>query len=568
MGIFGINSKKQYVYGCRRCGYAEIFTSEKRKCPRCYHDMSITNISIDEFEELSETIDKLMNRVGVFFYGDEYLKTKKFDNVLVIKGIDDSTLELGNKCIVVKTIDETLTILKTQIKNVQIQKIDAESDAIRFILDDSVYIFFVLRTTDENDVKKFEYLKQTLEAIVQFRQLKEEENRRLEEERIRIEEENRRKERIRIEEEEKRQEEEIMRAKEEMIRIENERKRKEEHRRREEEKQEAIEKQKLEEQNRKRQEYIKRQQEIWIESALNYKFPPIDLLDPISQNYLTLSTIIDSDSFRLFDGKLAIVLGVDIIGKPVIVDMAQVAHLFVSGESGVGKSTLLDTIIMGTIYMHDPQDIQLILVELGSISFKSYTSLPRTMIETNDYSKVEVLLTWIWDEIQSRTRLLQEMKVRNIDLYNDKMKTIRNMGYNTMPRILVVIDEISSILRFKKDIRETLSRLLLNARNTGIHFIIADSDTSNKNVKEFYNMIPSKIAFSTNTHAGIMRDFKMGGTDTLSRQGEFIFKSVHDNTPIRVTAPRVSDEEIYRVVTYASERNVEYMEALKRVTTS
>ncbi len=266
-----------------------------------------------------------------------------------------------------------------------------------------------------------------------------------------------------------------------------------------------------------------------------------------ARDMIYLRDILLSEEMRNLPSKLAFGLGKDISGKPVITDLAKMPHLLIAGATGSGKSVCINTIIMSLIMRTTPDDLRLVLIDPKKVELAGYNDLPHLInqVVTDPDGALETLY-WAVKEMEKRYELLQEEKVRDINGYNEKARTLKD--YDPLPFIVIIIDEFADLIMTSgKDIELPITRLAQMARAVGIHLILA---TQRPSIKVITGIIkanfPARVAFQVSSRVDSRVILDMIGAERLLGQGDMLFIPPGKALPERIHGAYVSDHEIAR----------------------
>lgn len=271
-----------------------------------------------------------------------------------------------------------------------------------------------------------------------------------------------------------------------------------------------------------------------------------------------LRPVIESDAFHSVGSQLAIALGRDVAGKPVVADLASMPHLLVAGTTGSGKSVCLTSLTVCLAVNNTPEDLRLVLIDPKMVELVRFNGLPHLFgkVET-DLKRIVGVLRWCTAEMDRRYRLLEEAKARDIEAYNRRAR--RRGDMERLPRIVVMLDELADLMMLAPDQTErTLVRLAQMARATGLHLVVATQRPSTDIVTGLIKAnFPARISFAVASAVDSRVILDTTGAETLLGRGDMLFLSPEAGTPVRVQGAYVSDLEIERVVEYWQEEAAE-----------
>lgn len=257
---------------------------------------------------------------------------------------------------------------------------------------------------------------------------------------------------------------------------------------------------------------------------------------------------------------IKLALGKMLDGRPYIGDLEDMPHLLVAGATGTGKSVCINTIITSILFQHSPDEVKLLLIDPKKVELINYIGLPHLLIseplvEIND---IVTALKWIREETEQRFNLFKDMRVVNINAYNNYAK---NNGMQTIHKIVIVIDEASELMtRAKKEVEDTLSSLARIGRAAGVHLIFAtQSPTKDVITSEIQNNLNTKIAFAVSDYVHSQVIFKTAGAEKLLGKGDMFLKGSGGELT-RIQCSYVDPEEIQNVVKYIIDNNEAYFD--------
>ncbi len=270
---------------------------------------------------------------------------------------------------------------------------------------------------------------------------------------------------------------------------------------------------------------------------------------------VTLREVIDSDEFRNHKSKLAVALGKDISGAPVIMDLAKMPHLLIAGATGAGKSVCINTLIISLIYKADPNEVKLVMIDPKQVELGVYNGIPHLLIPVvKDAKKATGALSWAVQEMTERYSIFERHNVRNIQSYNELME-LEGTPENKMPSIVIIIDEFADLMMVAPgDVENYVCRIAQLARAAGMHLVIATQRPVVKfitgNIKA---NVPSRISFMVASYKDSMTILDQGGAEKLVGKGDMLYMPVGETKPARMQCAFVSDEDVKKVVSAVSE---------------
>lgn len=282
---------------------------------------------------------------------------------------------------------------------------------------------------------------------------------------------------------------------------------------------------------------------------------------------VTLAEVLMSNEMRSAKSPLAVALGRDIAGKPVICDIAKMPHLLIAGQTGSGKSVCINAIINSLLFRSSPEEVRMIMIDPKVVELQCYNVVPHLLIPVvSDPHKAAGALQWAVAEMLDRYHKMQTRNVREISAYNAKL----GPDEEKLPRIVIIIDELADLmLACKKEVEESIIRIAQLARAAGIHMIVA---TQRPTVDVITGLIkaniPSRIAFAVSSSIDSRTILDQNGAEKLLGKGDMFYFPTGASSPIRVQGCFLSDPETERVVNYiGSHSQVEFaanlMEAME-----
>jgi DNA segregation ATPase FtsK/SpoIIIE, S-DNA-T family len=282
-----------------------------------------------------------------------------------------------------------------------------------------------------------------------------------------------------------------------------------------------------------------------------------------SVSVVALRGILESDSFKKKKSRLKIALGQDVSGGAITADLGGMPHLLIAGATGSGKSVCINAIIACLLYDNSPDDLRLIMVDPKRVELVNFNGIPHLLgpVVVNS-EEVVACLRWVVREMDNRFTLFAKHKVRNIDAYNEQMD--KTDGDNTMPYVVVLIDELADLmLAAPDDTEKLLTRLAQMARATGIHMVIA---TQRPSVDVVTGLIkanfPSRISFAVTSSVDSRVVLDTIGAEKLLGRGDMLYMSSDSSKLLRLQGCFVSDDELARLVHFWREKAITDMRVI------
>ena len=276
-----------------------------------------------------------------------------------------------------------------------------------------------------------------------------------------------------------------------------------------------------------------------------------------------LSGILDSDQWRKADEPLTFAIGKDISGAPVIGELNKMPHLLIAGQTGSGKSVMINTLLCSLLYRNAPSDMKLILVDPKQVEMAPYADIPHLLTPVIvEPEKTISALKWAVNEMERRYSLLAEEKVRDIHSYNDKVKSrkttvsvpdedgnIQQVDEGTMPYVVIVIDELADLMMVAaRDVEALIVRIAQKARAVGIHLVLATQRPSVDVITGLIKAnIPARIAFTVASQVDSRTILDQIGAEKLLGQGDMLMKTATMPKPKRLQGAWVMDSEVNKI---------------------
>jgi S-DNA-T family DNA segregation ATPase FtsK/SpoIIIE len=274
-----------------------------------------------------------------------------------------------------------------------------------------------------------------------------------------------------------------------------------------------------------------------------------------------LSEILGSQAYAAVSSPLAIALGKDIAGNPVVADLARMPHLLVAGTTGSGKSVALNAMILSLLYKAEPRSTRLILIDPKMLELSVYQDIPHLLAPVViDMKQAVNALAWCVNEMERRYKLMNFVGARNLSGYNHKVadgKFTDPLALDTgnpqklapMPNIVVVIDELADLMMvIGKKVEELIARLAQKARAAGIHLVLATQRPSVDVITGLIKAnIPSRIAFQVSSKVDSRTILDQSGAEALLGAGDMLYLPPGTGLPQRVHGAFVADHEVHKV---------------------
>ncbi len=257
-----------------------------------------------------------------------------------------------------------------------------------------------------------------------------------------------------------------------------------------------------------------------------------------------IHSILQTREWQEATSPLTFVIGKDISGAPVLGDLDRMPHLLVAGQTGSGKSVMINDILTSLLYRNSPADLKLILVDPKQVELKPYDDIPHLLTPViTEPEKCISALKWTVAEMERRYRALSEAHKRNIGEYNNVKKE------EGMPYIVVVIDELSDLMMAAaRDVEALIVRIAQKARAVGIHLVLATQRPSVDVITGLIKAnVPARIAFTTASQVDSRTIIDQMGAEKLLNEGDMLITTADHPKPRRVQAALIEDGEALKV---------------------
>ncbi|MCL8208013.1 MAG: DNA translocase FtsK [Actinomycetia bacterium] len=259
-----------------------------------------------------------------------------------------------------------------------------------------------------------------------------------------------------------------------------------------------------------------------------------------------LREVLESRAFRDATSPLAVALGKDIAGQPVVAALDQMPHLLVAGATGAGKSVLINVLITSLLMRASPNLVRLLLVDPKVVELSAYNGVPHLLAPVvTDPKQASRALRWAVKEMERRYQLFAASGSRDIGRYN-------RQADEPLPYIVVVIDELADLMMVAPvDVEEAIARLAQMARAAGIHLVVATQRPSVDVITGTIKAnIPSRIAFAVSSQVDSRTILDAAGAEKLLGRGDMLFSPVGAPKPLRVQGAFIQESEVEQVVAY------------------
>jgi S-DNA-T family DNA segregation ATPase FtsK/SpoIIIE len=267
---------------------------------------------------------------------------------------------------------------------------------------------------------------------------------------------------------------------------------------------------------------------------------------------VSLSELIASEAFEDQVASLPLILGKNIAGDPVVADLAPMPHLLVAGTTGSGKSVGLNCMILSLLYRLTPEQCRMIMIDPKMLELSIYDDIPHLLSPVvTEPAKAIRALKWTVEQMEERYRMMASVGVRQLSSFNAKVREAKAKGqslgrrvqtgydaesgqpkyemeeleYETLPQIVVVVDELADLMMTAgKEVEFLIQRLAQKARAAGIHLIMA---TQRPSVDVITGVIkanlPTRISFSVTSKIDSRTILGEQGAEQLLGKGDMLY---------------------------------------------
>jgi len=284
----------------------------------------------------------------------------------------------------------------------------------------------------------------------------------------------------------------------------------------------------------------------------------IEIPNP-NRSVVYIRDLLASEEYRKVEDKLAIVLGLDVVGAPSIVNLAKMPHLLIAGSTGSGKSVAINTIIASILYNATPEEVRLLMVDPKRIELSGYEGIPHLLhpvvVEPKLASRA---LMWAVREMERRYKLLEVARVKSFDSYNESAE-------EKLPYIVIIVDELADLMMVaSKDVESSIARLAQMARAAGMHLILA---TQRPSVDVLTGLIkanfPTRISFKVSSKIDSRTILDTSGAEHLLGAGDMLYLANGSSGLQRVHGAYISEAETEAIITFLKEQgNASYDESV------
>jgi S-DNA-T family DNA segregation ATPase FtsK/SpoIIIE len=295
---------------------------------------------------------------------------------------------------------------------------------------------------------------------------------------------------------------------------------------------------------------------------------------------VALGDLLASDEALAADHPLDVPIGRDIAGKTVVMNLGEMPHILISGATGAGKSSCINSIVTSLVMRSTPDEVRLVLVDPKRVEMGQYNDLPHLIAPVVvDPKKAAGMLAWAVKEMERRYDLLAESGARDITSYQQMIANgelvpeasdhqlvaevferttglasdVEDLpGPEELPYIVIVVDELNDLMMVAaRDVEESVVRIAQMARAVGIHLVLATQRPSVDVITGVIKAnVPSRMAFAVSSLADSRVILDQAGAERLIGKGDMLLVTASSNIARRLQSPWVSEEEVRRVVEF------------------
>lgn len=272
---------------------------------------------------------------------------------------------------------------------------------------------------------------------------------------------------------------------------------------------------------------------------------------------------LNSKQWKSAREQLSFAIGKDISGKVVVGELGKMPHLLIAGQTGSGKSVMINTLLSSLLYRNSPSDMKLILVDPKQVEMAPYEDIPHLLTPViTEPEKTISALKWAVNEMERRYKLLAAEKIRNIKDYNHKLQSrgkkiaiadengnVQQHEDGSMPYIVIVVDEMADLMMIaKRDVEALIVRLAQKARAVGIHLVLATQRPSVDVITGLIKAnVPARISFTVASQVDSMTILDQAGAEKLLGQGDMLLYTPSMSKPKRIQGAWVTDDEVNKI---------------------
>lgn len=287
----------------------------------------------------------------------------------------------------------------------------------------------------------------------------------------------------------------------------------------------------------------------------------------LRREMVTIRAVLEAEAFGSSTAPLTMALGKDIMGQPVVANLARMPHLLIAGATGTGKSVCINSLLTSFLYRNTPDDIRFLLIDPKRIELNSYEGIPHLIHPVVTDAKMATrALRWAVEEMELRYRLLADKNVRNIEGYNralarekapqpkpdDPVAEEPVLKHHRLPYIVIFIDELADLMMVaSREVEESITRLAQMARAAGIHLILATQRPSVDVLTGIIKAnIPTRVSFQVSSRIDSRTILDTSGAESLLGSGDMLFLPPGTAKLQRIHGAFISDGEVQKLTQF------------------
>lgn len=272
-----------------------------------------------------------------------------------------------------------------------------------------------------------------------------------------------------------------------------------------------------------------------------------------SLEFVGLRAMLESKGMDGVKSKLAIPLGLNVSGEPVVADVAKMPHMLIAGTTGSGKSVMVNAIIASILFRASPSEVKFIMIDPKRVELTGYNDIPHLLSPVIVEAEQSVsALKWALKEMDRRYTKFAEAGVKNLDSYNELA------GFQAMPFIVIIMDELADLMALAPvEVEDSIARLAQMARATGIHLVLATQRPSVDVITGLIKAnIPCRISFNVSSGIDSKVIIDGPGAEKLLGKGDMLYVPPDQARPTRIQGSFVSDQDIKRLVNFIKSKGI------------
>jgi S-DNA-T family DNA segregation ATPase FtsK/SpoIIIE len=272
-----------------------------------------------------------------------------------------------------------------------------------------------------------------------------------------------------------------------------------------------------------------------------------------SLELVSLRTMLESKKMQETKSKLAVPLGLNVSGEPIIADISKMPHILIAGTTGSGKSVMVNAFISSILFRASPSEVKFIMIDPKRVELTGYNDIPHLLSPVIVEADQSVsALKWALKEMDKRYTKFAEAGVKNLDSYNELA------GFQAIPYIVIVMDELADLMALAPvEVEDSIARLAQMARATGIHLVLATQRPSVDVITGLIKAnIPCRIAFNVSSGIDSKVIIDGPGAEKLLGKGDMLYVPPDQAKPTRIQGTFVSDQDVKRLVNFIKSKGI------------